>query len=155
MSTSDFELPAADAQPALLHHRMLAAARVPAAWLQLLRYAVVGASGAVVNLGVYAIAAGPLGLDYRLAAVIGFVVAVTNNFALNRLWTFRGTVGHAGFQAARFVTVSLAGLGVNLVVLHVLVDQLGTGKLLAQAVAIAAATPMTFVGNKLWSFAHR
>ena len=152
MSTSEFELPA-PAPP--LRARLALAVRSPSAWAQLLRFAVVGATGAVVNLLVYALAAGPLGWDYRLAALLGFAVAVTNNFALNRLWTFSGATGHAGFQAARFVAVSLAGLGVNLLVLPVLVDGFGAGKLLGQAVAIAAATPMSFVGNKLWSFAER
>lgn len=153
MSTSEFESPVAAPLP--LSARLAGALRRRSAWAQLLRFSVVGASGAVVNLGVYAIAAGPLGLDFRLAAVLGFLVAVTNNFGLNKLWTFRHAGGHAGFQAARFVAVSLAGLAVNLFVLHVLVDGMGTDPLVGQAAAIAAATPMSFVGNKLWSFAHR
>jgi dolichol-phosphate mannosyltransferase len=153
MNTSEFELPAPAALT--LRARLIAAVRSPQAWAQLLRFAVVGATGTVVNLVVFAILSGPLDWDYRVAAVAGFVVAVTNNFALNRLWTFRDAAGHAGFQAARFVAVSLAGLVVNLFVLHVLVDGFGAGKLVGQAVAIAAATPMSFVGNKLWSFAER
>lgn len=152
MSTSEFELPA----PApSLRVRLSQAVRSRTAWVQLLRFSVVGATGTIVNLLVYAAAAGPLGWDYRLAALLGFVVAVTNNFVLNRMWTFQDASGHTGFQAARFVAVSLAGLAVNLLVLHVLVDGFGTGKLLAQAIAIGAATPMSFVGNKLWSFAER
>lgn len=155
MRTTELELTPGTTVPTPLSVRLAAAARRPAAWMQLLRFAAVGASGTVVNLVVYALATGPGGLDYRLAAVLGFAVAVTHNFVLNRWWTFRGTSGHAGFQAARFVTVSLAGLAVNLLVLHVLVDSFGAGKLLGQAAAIAAATPMSFVGNKLWSFARR
>lgn len=152
MSTSEFELPT---PVPTMRLRVVRAARSRRAWSQLLRFGAVGASGTVVNLLVYAVAAGPLGWDYRLAALLGFAVAVTNNFALNRSWTFAGATGHAGFQAARFVAVSLAGLAVNLVVLHALVDGLGTDELLGQAIAIGAATPMSFVGNKLWSFAER
>lgn len=152
MSTSEFELPS----PApSLRLRVARAARSRRAWSQLLRFGAVGATGTVVNLLVYALAAGPLAWDYRLAALLGFAVAVSNNFALNRLWTFAGATGHAGFQAARFVAVSLAGLAVNLVVLHLLVAGFGTGELPAQVIAIGAATPMSFVGNKLWSFAER
>lgn len=155
MSTTEIELTPGTTVPTPLPARLRAAVRRPAAWMQLLRFAAVGASGTIVNLLVYALATGPGGLDYRLAAVLGFVVAVSHNFVLNRWWTFQDTSGHAGFQAARFVAVSLAGLAVNLLVLHVLVDSFGTGKLLGQAAAIAAATPMSFVGNKLWSFAQR
>lgn len=139
-----------------LHLRISGAARSRAAWVQLLRFALVGASGAVVNLVVFAIVTS-LGADYRVAAVVGFAVAVTHNFLLNRVWTFQESApnaGHTGFQAARFLTVSLVGLGVNLVVLHFLVAA-GAGELPGQAAAIAAATPVGFVGNKLWSFGRR
>ena len=60
------------------------------------------------------------------------MVAVTNNFLLNRHWTFRrqgSAEAHAGFQAARFFTVSLVGLGVNLVVLELLVSAAGLPEL--------------------------
>ena len=41
----------------------------------------------------------------------------------------------------------------NLGILRVLVA-LGVGKIVAQAIAIVAVTPLNFVGNKLWSFAR-
>ena len=40
----------------------------------------------------------------------------------NRHWTFRATDGHMGFQAARFLTVSVLALGLNLIVLELLVS---------------------------------
>ena len=52
------------------------------------------------------------------------------------------------------VFVSLASLGANLLVLHLLIT-IGTGKLVGQAIAIVLVTPLNFVGNKLWSFRHR
>ena len=79
-------------------------------------------------------------------------MAVTNNFLWNRHWTFAAKDGHMGFQAAGFLTVSLLALGFNLIVLEVLVSAAGTEKVLAQAIAILAATPLNFIGNKLWSF---
>ncbi len=124
----------------------------PANWLQLLRFSVVGATGYLINLAVFAACVHGLGIDYRLAAGLAFVVAVTNNFVLNRRWTFEAHHGHAGFQAARFMTVSLAAFVLNLVVLQVLVDAAALPKLGAQALAVVAATPLNFAGNKLWSF---
>ena len=59
--------------------------RRPHNWLQLIRYCVVGATGYLVNLGVYAIAYTEL--PYRLAFTIAFIVAATSNFVLNRVWT--------------------------------------------------------------------
>ena len=86
------------------------------------------------------------------AAIIAFCVAVTNNFWWNRHWTFDAKHGHAGFQAARFFTVSAAALGINLIVLELLVRG-GMGDLPAQALAVAIAMPFNFIGNKLWTFA--
>lgn len=132
--------------------RVRAGLRKPANWLQLVRFGVVGASGYVVNLVVFALLVHAAGIDYRLAAAGAFLVALSNNFIWNRLWTFRASGGHAGFQAARFCVVSLVAFGVNLVVLYALVEAIGVSEVPAQALAIAAATPLNFIGNKLWSF---
>src|ERR687885_132137 len=120
-------------------------------WVQLAKFCAVGASGYVVNLAVYSALLRWGGLHYLAAAVCSFVVAVTNNYTLNRVWTFRGQRGHFAYQGLRFAVVSLVALAANLVVLRVLVA-LGLGKILAQAIAIVLVTPLNFVGNKLWSF---
>jgi putative flippase GtrA len=120
-------------------------------WQQLGKFCVVGAVGYLINLAVYD-ALLHAGLHYLLAATCSFLVAVTSNYTWNRLWTFREHRGHVGIQGMRFFLVSLAALGANLVVLHLLIRYGGVGKLPAQAVAIAFVTPLNFVGNKLWSF---
>ncbi|HWH05931.1 MAG TPA: GtrA family protein [Gaiellaceae bacterium] len=123
-------------------------------WYQLARFCTVGASGFVVNLLVYTLLVRGAGVHYLLAATCSFLVAVTNNYTWNRLWTFRGQRGHVGYQGLRFLVVSTLALAANLTVLHLLV-QLGLGKVLAQAIAIIVVTPLNFVGNKLWSFRLR
>ncbi len=128
--------------------------RKPENWAQLVRFAVVGASGYVINLVVFWLATDKADLHHVLAAVIAFVVAVTNNFLWNRHWTFRASAGHAGFQAARFLTVSVISLGVNLLILQALIA-LGMPEIGAQAIAVAVATPVNFIGNKLWTFDGR
>jgi dolichol-phosphate mannosyltransferase len=120
-------------------------------WWQLARFTAVGASGYVVNLATFALVNALVG-DYRVAAVAAFLVAVTNNFFWNRHWTFDASHGHAGRQAARFLVVSLAGFVVNLVLLELLVAVAGMPELPAQAIAVAAATPCNFLGNRLWTF---
>jgi putative flippase GtrA len=126
--------------------------RKPANWMQLVKFALVGGSGYVVNLVVFALLAEVAGLHHIPAAVGAFCVAVTNNFLLNRHWTFRARDGHAGFQAARFIAVSLVGLAFNLVVLELLVSVAELPELPAQALAVAMAMPVNFIGNKLWTF---
>jgi len=136
-----------------LAYRIGAAARRPANWVQLLKFGLVGGSGYLINLGVFAILSGNLGVHHVAAAVGAFCVAVTNNFLWNRHWTFGPGDGSASFQAARFFAVSLAALGLNLVVLEALVSSNTVGDLTAQAIAVAVAMPFNFLGNKLWTFA--
>ena len=121
-------------------------------WLQLIRFATVGASGYVVNLGVFAVCLHLLGIDYKISAVIAYVISVFNNFWLNRHWTFDAKHEHAMFQGARFFAVSLMTFAFTYVVLLVLVEGFGVSKLVAQAIAITAGTPLSFVGQKVWSF---
>jgi putative flippase GtrA len=128
--------------------------RRPANWFQLVRFGIVGGTGYVINLAVYSTLVEIVGLHYIAAAVIAFCVAVTNNFLLNRHWTFKAAHGSAAFQAPRFLTVSLIALCFNLLVLELLAGVVGIHEIPAQAVAVLAATPLNFIGNKLWSFRH-
>ncbi len=131
--------------------RVRAGIRHPHNWLQLGRFGAVGASGYVVNLAVFAACVHLIGIDYHLSAVIAWAVSVLNNFWLNRHWTFDAKQDHPVKQAVRFFTVSLVAFGFTYVVLVVLVDA-GLMKVAAQAIAIAAGTPLSFIGQKLWSF---
>jgi dolichol-phosphate mannosyltransferase len=83
---------------------------------------------------------------------VAFCVAVVNNFAWNRMWTFRDVRGNVGGQAFRFLVVSCGAFLISLALLSVLVRDAGAPKLLAQAIAIAAVTPVSFLANKLWGF---
>jgi putative flippase GtrA len=136
-----------------LAYRLSAAARRPASWWQLVKFGLVGGSGYLINLAVFALLNGNLGLHQALAAVGAFCVAVSSNFFWNRHWTFAAKNGHAGFQAIRFFAVSIAALGINLLVLEVLLVATSLGELSAQAIAVAVAMPFNFLGNKLWTFA--
>lgn len=137
------------------HARLLHGMRRPANWMQLVRFGMVGAVGFIVNLAVYALFVHPIGVDYRVAAVAAWMVAVANNFVLNRHWTFDARDGRARFQALRFVCVSLVAFGCSLLLLTLLVESGGLAKVPAQAIAVVASTPLNFLGNKLWSFRSR
>ncbi len=133
--------------------RAVRALRAPHNWLQLARFCAVGASGYAINLAVYTALLKWADLHYLGAAFFSFLVAVTNNYWWNRHWTFRGQKGHFAYQGMRFAVVSAVALAANLGILRLLVA-LGVGKVLAQAIAIIAVTPLNFIGNKLWSFRH-
>ncbi len=134
------------------HVRLLHGMRRPANWLQLVRFGAVGAVGFVVNLAVYTLLVHGAGVEYRVASVAAWIVAVANNFIWNRHWTFDAREGVAHHQAVRFLLVSVVTEIISLLMLTLLVESGGMSKVPAQAIAVAAATPLSFLGNKLWSF---
>jgi dolichol-phosphate mannosyltransferase len=133
-------------------YRLGAAARRPASWWQLIKFGLVGGSGYLINLAVFALLSS-LGVHHIIAAIGAFCVAFGSNFFWNRHWTFAAGHGHAGFQAARFFAVSVAALLINLAVLEALVGGTSLDDLSAQAIAVAVAMPFNFLGNKFWTFA--
>jgi putative flippase GtrA len=131
-----------------------AALRRPHNWVQLAKFCTVGATGYVINLAVFSALVLGAGWHHLLAATISFLVAVTNNYLWNRLWTFRGQRGHVAYQGIRFLIVAVCALAANLVLLDALIT-LGLEKIPAQAIAIILVMPLNFIGNKLWSFRRR
>jgi len=123
-------------------------------WKQLAKFSVVGLSGYAINLAVYTALLRGAGWHYTAAATASFLVAVTNNYTWNRLWTFHEQRGHVGWQGLRFLVVALVAYIANLALLSAFIA-LGVDKILAQAIAVVLVTPLNFVGNKLWSFRVR
>ena len=62
-------------------------------WIQLFKFGLVGGTGYVINIIVFTLLVNGPNIHHLVAAVLAFCVAVTNNFVLNRVWTFRGHGG--------------------------------------------------------------
>lgn len=120
-------------------------------WTQLVRFCIVGASGYVVNLVVFALFVSVFGAHHISAAIAAFCVAWLNNFVLNRHWTFPRHGRSAWVQGLRYLAVSLVSLGLNLVMLEALI-RAGMPEIPAQAVAIVLVTPPVFLLNRRWAF---
>jgi putative flippase GtrA len=117
---------------------------------QLLRFCVVGASGYAVNILAFGVALA-LSVEQLVAAGIGFMVAMASNFWCNRTWTFAADHRGLATQAVRFFTVSVAACLLALAILDLLT---GTGipAMAAQPASVMAALPLSFLGNRRWSF---
>jgi putative flippase GtrA len=140
---------------AAVHRRVGAGMKRPHNWYQLVKFCAVGGSGFAVNLGTFSVCHELLGVHAIPAATIAFILALTNNFWWNRHWTFGAREGHAGFQAARFFTVSILAFLVQVALQQLFIQAAGLPEVMAQAVSIVLATPLNFIGNKMWSFGHR
>ncbi len=128
--------------------------RRPENWVQLIQFGLVGGLGFLINLAVFALCERGIGMPYLLAYGVAWLVAVTNNFLLNRRWTFNehASSSQIHFQALRFVLVSAIAAAAGAGLLALMVEVGSFAKLPAEAIAVAASTPLNFLGNKLWSF---
>lgn len=118
--------------------------------LALLRFYIVGGSSTLVSLATFAASFQWLHLGYHVAAVVAFLVAIVYSYLLHRSWTFREPTQVVS-RAVRYVCISLAGLGLNLIVLTGLVS-IGVQAVGAQALAILLLTPLRFTVNSAWTF---
>ncbi len=120
-----------------------------------IRFGVVGLSGTLVNTVVLYLLVDRLGLNHLAAAVVATEVAILSNFLLNDRWTFRG-VGPARpwhEWALAYNSVALVGLLVSVSVLAGLTYVGGLHYLVANLVAIGAATAWNFAGSSLVAWA--
>ncbi len=118
---------------------------------QLLRFLTVGAAGYVLAMALYAgqIAAG---VSPYAAVPLTFVANGLFNFALNRAWSFPASGRSARSELRRFAVVAMGSLVVNYAALYALLEWAGAPPVPAQGIAIVAAAPVGFLGNKLWAF---
>ena len=120
-------------------------------WGQLTSFCLIGGSGYGVNLALFSLCVVGLGADPHVGAVIAFVIAAANNYIWNRRWTFRRTGTNARSEVVKFLVVSTASFLASLAILTVLLAG-GAPTIPSQIISIATVTPVSFVGNKLWTF---
>jgi putative flippase GtrA len=139
--------------PALgLHTRVRHGLKRPHNWWQLIRFGLTGIAGYLVNVGSFTVLSPGIGIDYRVGATLSFIIGMTFSFFANRHFTFRGCEGRAHQHAWRFVVVSLVAYAAYLALLLALYKATPLGETPAQALAAALVAPVSFLGNKLWSF---
>lgn len=115
---------------------------------QFTQFVTVGASGVVVDFGLYLLLTRGFAfwhVHYLAANAVSFTVANINNFWWNRVWTFQATAGRIARQYPRFLAASLVYLAVTQGVVWVLVGIFGWYDLAAKAVALALAVGVYFI----------
>ena len=128
---------------------------VPSA--RLLRFAVVGGSGFVVNTAALAIGVGQVGIHYLLAAVVATVLSTGSNFALTESWVFADrrrerSAGSVAVRFATFLSLSLATLVVRGPLLVLLTEGANLHYLMSNTLSLLAlmAARYRFSGAYIW-----
>lgn len=117
-----------------------------------LKFCVVGFSGTAVDFGVTWLCKEKFGWDKYLSNSIGFILAATNNYIWNRIWTFQSTSSEIPLEYGKFLIISIIGLIINNLVIYLLHGKLKLNFWLSKIVAIAIVTIWNFTMNYLFTF---
>jgi putative flippase GtrA len=117
-----------------------------------LRFGVVGLSGMVVDFGVTYLLRDKLKVHQYLANAVGFVMAATSNYVLNRIWTFKSSNPEVLLEFGEFFIVSAIGLGINSLILWFLVSRWKKHFYLSKLIAIGVTMIWNFFANLLITF---
>ena len=118
-----------------------------------LRFCVVGASGTAIDFGLTWLCKEIFKIPKFIANAIGFVVAATSNYILNRIWTWGSTNENVGAEYTKFFIVSLIGLGINTLILYILNEKLKWNFYLSKVFATGVEMVWNFLANNYFTFA--
>lgn len=102
---------------------------------EMLRFAVSGGAGFVVDYGIMVALKELLGVNYLWASGISFTVSVVVNYLICVFWVFKGAKNTGGRATFSFIASSVVGLGLNQLIMWVMVDILQVYYMLAKIVA--------------------
>lgn len=128
--------------------------------MQVIGFALVGFSSALVNLGVYNLALWGLqalglfaGFDFLVAQFFGFVISVAWAFVLNRSFVFRSSAAPWKECLIKvYVVYSVTGIGLSSLLSLLWVHVLGIPKEVVTIINDILCFPVNFLLNKYWSF---
>ena len=121
---------------------------------EFMKFAVVGGSGVIVNMGCFFLLTRCAELDIKVASPIAIEVSILTNFFLNNLWTFRNRMTHVPFWSRMLryhLVTGLAGI-VNYITLLLLANVFGIPDLVANLIGILLGTLINFFLNSLWTW---
>ena len=120
---------------------------------QMIKFAIVGAIGTIVNLSILFISTEFFSIYYIISEIIAFFCALINNYILNKIWTFKEKVKYKVIRKYfQYFSITLIALVVNLIILFILVEFFNMWYILAEIVAILGGFLINFSGSKFWTF---
>lgn len=117
-----------------------------------IKYAIVGVLGTAIDLGALYLLVEYARMDVILASVFSFLLAVVNNFILNKAWTFQNKSKNYRKLFIKFLIVSLVGLLITVSCMHLFVNVANIWYIFAKAITSLIVLSWNFLGNKFWTF---
>ncbi len=116
-----------------------------------IKFGLVGASGLLVDFGFTILCKEVLKIQKYVSNAIGFTLAATSNYILNRVWTYKSS-NPIALEYTEFLIISVLGLGINTLILYLLVSKKKLPFYLSKAIAILVVTLWNFFANTLFTF---
>ena len=91
---------------------------------RIIKFGIVGCSGTLVDFGITFVCKELLGIFPLISNALGFTIAATTNYILNRVWTWHSKEKQVGVEYAKFFAVSLLGLGLNTLIIYLLTQKM-------------------------------
>lgn len=120
--------------------------------MRFIRFGIVGCSGMVVDFGVTWLCKEKLRWNKYLSNSLGFILAATNNYIWNRLWTFQSRNEEVAREYISFVVIAVIGLGLNNLIIYLLHERLHLNFYLSKLIAIGCVTLWNFTMNYVFTF---
>jgi putative flippase GtrA len=125
----------------------------PIFFIKLIKFGLVGFSGVIIDFGTTYLLKEKLSANKYLANSIGFCLAASSNFFLNRMWTFQSTDPKVIQQYILFIVISVIGLTINNYIIHLLSERLKISKFyFAKLAATILVTLWNFLMNFFFTF---
>ena len=122
---------------------------------KILKFSSVGALGSITNISIYSLLVF-LNINYNIASILAFIVAVTQNYTLNKRWTFKDHNTKTKKKFIKYFILNLSSFMINLGVLNLVVlnfDESNLTKIIGQILGIGVAMGFNFLGSYLVIFA--
>jgi putative flippase GtrA len=122
--------------------------------LKFVKFGCVGLSGVLVDYGFTYLFKEIVKIHKYIANAIGFTLAATSNYFLNRIWTFSSHDPQIGIEYLKFFIISAIGLGINTLILYLLVSKWKKKFYVSKFFAILVVTIWNFFMNWLFTFTY-
>jgi putative flippase GtrA len=121
--------------------------------LKFIKFCIVGFSGVFIDFGTTYFFKEVLKVQKYIANAIGFTLAATTNYILNRVWTFHSTNPKVFLEFSRFFVIALIGLGINSTIIWLMNGKFKVNFYLSKLVATVVVTLWNFLINAYFTFA--
>tara|TARA_B110000438_G_C15277681_1_gene421215 strand:+ start:66 stop:434 length:369 start_codon:yes stop_codon:yes gene_type:complete len=119
---------------------------------KLVKFIIVGFSGLFIDFGLTFFCKEKLSLNKYLSNSIGFLLAASSNYFLNRVWTFGSKNPEIIVEFSSFFFVSMIGLLINNSILWLIHNKIDLNFYLAKFGAIVITTLWNFFANYFFTF---